>query len=328
MKVLVTGGTGQVGGAVARALLARGDEVRCIVRNPNRLANLTGVDAELVAGDVTDIASLRAACDGIEAVVHAAGVVSYWKPRYPAVHHVNVEGTRFMLDAAADAGVKRFVLTSSIAALGWVHGDSVGDETTAWNWQGQDIAYMDTKFAAQQLVLAESRMETLAVNPGIVLGAGDVAENGLRMLLQIHDGSLPGVPPGRTTCCVLDDVVQGHLAALEKGRAQECYVLGGTTGSFRDIFGRMGTALGKQAPTRELPAWALHLVARGHVLKARFTQKEPRLTPALVRVTTRNRQYRSDKAMRELDYTPSPLESGIEAAWAWAKAEGKVPAHT
>ena len=216
-KLLVTGATGQIGGAVARALAARGDEVRCLVRDPDRAAHLAPL--ELVAGDITDPSSLASAVAGREAILHLAGFVSFHKRDRSLQERINVDGTRHLADAAADAGVGRFLLTSSIAALGWVSGDGEGDENTTYNWHDDDIAYFDTKKAAQEAVLGHRGFEGLAVNPGMVLGEGDVNRNGGQMLEQLHEGRLPGFPVGQTTVATLDDVVAGHLAALDRGRA-------------------------------------------------------------------------------------------------------------
>lgn len=315
MKVLVTGATGQIGGAVARALAARGDEVRCLVRDPDHAAHLAPL--ELIAGDITDPSSLGPAVADREAVLHLAGFVSFHKKDRALQERVNVDGTRHLLDAAAEAGVGRFLLTSSIAALGWVTGDGEGDETTPYNWQDDEIAYFDTKRAAQEAVLAHRRVEGLAVCPGMVLGEGDVNRNGGQMLEQLHEGRLPGFPVGQTTVATLIDVVEGHLAALDRGRVGQTYVLGGTTLPFSELTARLAAVVGVPAPTRALPPWLMHLVSGAQALGAAVGGAPQRITPALVKITSRNRKYSSAKAITELGYAPQALEAGAEACWRW-----------
>lgn len=320
--ILVTGGTGQIGSRVASALLARGDAVRCLVRNPDRLAALD-VPVEVVPGDVQDPRSLDAAMVGVDRVVHCAGVVSYWQRKAAWQREVNVGGTRNVLDAAARAGAKRVLLTSSIAALGSVPAGQVGDETTPWDWHG--VPYCETKREAQDLVLAETRLDGVAVNPGITFGTHDVGRNAGRMCLQVAAGGPPGVPSGATTVAALDDVVQGHLAALDRGRAGESYVLGGHTPTFVELFAAVARVVGGSPPTRVLPRWLVQAYGGALLLGAAFTGDEPPMTPVLARVSAANRRYASTKAIRELGYDPRPLEHGIEQCWRWYRDRGFAP---
>ena len=321
MKVLVTGATGQLGSSVARALKDRGDDVLCLVRDPDRLGVLDD-DLPVHPGDVTDPKSLEAAVAGREAVVHLAGIVSYWPPKDELLRKVNVEGTRHLLGAATAAGVRRFVLTSSIAALGWVRDGDIGDEDTPYNWDGLGVTYCETKKAQQDLVLATSSLSPVAVLPGICFGPRDLHKNAGRMLLNLAAGTLPGSPPGATTAAVLDDVVQGHLLALDRGRSGEAYVLGGTTPSFHELFGRIAAVLGVDPPRRVLGRFVMRTAAAVQASKAVFTGEEPPLTQALAEMSVRNRRYASDKARGQLGYATRPLEEGIEACAAWYREQG------
>lgn len=321
--ILLTGGTGQIGSAIARELVAQGRDVRCLVRRKERLGVLDPEGVELVLGDVTDLGSMRVAAKGCKQVIHAAGVVSYLDKNKELQREVNVGGTTNVLDAAAFVDADRVLLTSSIAALGWVPAGEIGDETTAWNWGPLGLGYFDTKHAAEIAVLNEHRLEGIAVNPGITLGAYDLHQNGGRILMNVHKG-MPGVPPGATTVASLDDVVQGHIAALDKGRAGERYVLGGHTPSFLELFTAAAQVVGKPAPTRVLPKWVTKVAGGLQLLKGALTDQEPPLTPGLAEVSAQNRRYASDKAIRELGYAPKPLEHGLEACWAWYREQGIV----
>ncbi len=325
MKILLTGATGQLGSAIARKLVGAGHDLHCLARAGSNRALLGDVPVRWVTGDITDPASLPAAVAGCEAVVHTAGVTSYWLPKRRWMESVNVEGTTHLLQAAVEAGARRFLYTSSIATIGWRE-EGQADETTPFNWQGLGIDYFDTKHRAEQRVLAESRLEGLAVNPGIVFGSYDVHHNGARMLLQVEHDKLFGVPPGTTTLAVLDDVVDGHLAALERGRAGERYILGGTVLDFVSLYQRIAAMLDKPAPTRVLTPGQLRAAAGLMGLAARFTRREPMITPALVHITTRNRAFSSAKAIEELGYAPSPLERGLEACRDWLLERGELRA--
>lgn len=322
MQVLVTGGTGQIGGAVTRALLERGDAVRCLVRKPDRLGNLVGLDVEVAPGDITDPASVRAATDGVDAVVHAAGVVSYWARKADFQYAVNVDGTRYVLDAAADAGVRRVLFTSSIAALGSVDGGGEGSEDTPFNWGAMGLAYMETKHAAQTMVLDDDRLETVAVLPAIAFGPGDLHDNGLRVLKQVALGKMRPLRTGGTTAANLSDIVAGHLAALDRGRNGRSYVLGGWTGSFHQLFTLAADVVGTTPPAY-IAKSVVKAFSGVQELRAWFSGVEPPITRALVEVAARNRRYSSARAEAELGYAPKPLREGMVEAMTWAKANGR-----
>ena len=316
MKILLTGATGQLGSAIAAHLQESGHQVTCLVRSPDRRGALTA-DVPTVAGDLTDTDSLTAAAGGAEAVIHTAGLTSYWSRRRADLDRINVEGTRNIVAACRAAGVARLVYTSTIGVLGYLPADTVGDESTQFNWQGMGIGYFETKREAERLVLAAEELQPVAVNPGIVFGAGDVNVNGLRMLLRVQRTGGGTAPSGATTVAVLGDVARGHLQALEHGKPGHRYILAGTQLSFRELFGRIAAVVGASAPRRILGRRALLLMARLQGLGGMVTGREPLVTPQVANILTRNRRYSSQKAVGELGYLPSPIEDGLNACWDW-----------
>ena len=322
MKILLTGGTGQLGAALATALIARGDEVRALVRDPGRAGALAAAGCALHPGDVTAPDSLVGAVKGVEAVLHSAGAISYWARRRAEIMAVNVEGMRCLLGAAVGAGVRRFLFTSSIASLGSAPEGTIGDEDTPWDWDGANLAYFESKREAERLLFAETRLEALAVNPGIVFGASDINRNGARLLLQIWQGKMPGVPPGATTAANLDDVVAGHLLALDRGAPGTRAVLGGATPTFLELFREIAEVVGRPAPTRTLSAPALRALSWAAEAGGWLTGKEPTLTRPQAEILVRNRRYRSDRAVATLGYEPRPLRQGLEACWRWCRDAG------
>lgn len=313
----MTGATGMVGSHVAAALLDGGHTLRCAVRRPEEPGLLAGLDVELVAADVTDAASLRRAAQGVEAVVHTAGMVSYDVADLPRLRAVNVEGTRNALDAAAAAGVRRFLLTSSIATVGYVEGSGLGDEGCAFNWGPFAIPYCDTKREAEALVLADERVEGIAVNPGIVLGTQDIHFNGGRILASVHRREVLLIPPGATTLCTAGDVARGHLLALERGAGGRRFILGGHPLTFLEVFRRVAAALGTSVPERVLPPTLFVAAAKAQAAVARLRGIKPAMDPKLAELSARDRRYSSARAEAELGYTISPLEPCIAEAYRW-----------
>ena len=232
------------------------------------------------------------------------------------MREVNVHGTARLLDACAGAGVATLLHTSSIATLGWVPGDGLGDESTAYNWQRLGIAYFDTKYEAERMVLGDPRVAAVVVNPGLVFGAGDRNGNGVRFLREVAAG-VPGCPPGATTAAVLADVVAGHLAALDRGRPGERYILGGYPLPFQELFAAIAGVVGVAAPRRRLASWMLTAMGLVHSGLGYLGGREPRVSLPTCRILTRNRRYRSAKAIAELGYEVSPLADGLRACWQW-----------
>lgn len=317
MRVLVTGGTGQIGGAVIRALVKQGLEVRALVRDADRPGHLEGLKIDVHEGDVTVPESLASACKDMDRVIHAAGCISYWKRGHARMQAVNVEGTRNMLEAATRAGVSRFVHTSSMACFGYNAGDSIGDESTAYNWGPLNIGYSDSKKAAEDLVLSWSDIPCIAVNPGITIGEGDVNGNGVRLLAQLKAGKIKGIPPGYTTLCCLEDIVAGHLAALEKGRIGERYFLGGHPMSWESVFEKAAGIVDAPPPSRKVSRGLMMTMARLQLLRGTLTGVEPKITPQIVEVSSRNRMYHCSKAKEELGYSVGSIENSLNSAWDW-----------
>lgn len=320
MRVLVTGGTGQIGGAVAKALVQRGDTVRALVRDAARPGHLTDLDLDLYQGDVTQPESLESACVGMDAVIHSAGCISYWKKGHARMNAVNIEGTRNMLESATRAGVDRFVHTSSMACFGYVDGEGLGDERTEYNWAPFNIGYCDSKKAAEDLVLGWTDMPCIAVNPGITLGEGDVSGNGVRLLVQLKAGQIKGIPPGSTTLSCLQDVVAGHLAALEKGRIGERYHLGGHPMSWEAVLQMAAKVVEAPPPPRKVSRGLMMTLARFQMIGGWCAGVEPKLTAQGVELLSRNRMYDCSKAKEELGFSVSNLENSINLAWDWYRS--------
>jgi dihydroflavonol-4-reductase len=326
MRTLVTGATGYLGVDLVHALRAQGREVRALARSDAGAARLEGSGAEVVRGDVTDPESLPAAFDGVARVFHLAGVVGHRARDDDRLRRVNVDGARNVLAACRAAGVERVVFTSSVSAMGPAATPGHPRDEGAWMLDGDDgrpdFRYARTKAAGEQLAIqaAADGLDVVVVNPGFVIGPGDVhrvsswaVEEYLRGRLRFTiDGGLSYVD-GR-------DVVTGHLLAEEGGKAGERYILTNDDGnlSHRDFFARVGQVTGRRRLQVHLPKGALMpLLRTGTALRLPLP-----LDPDELASSSRWWFYTAAKARSELGFETRPLDDTIRDTAAWLAADG------
>ena len=327
MKVLVTGATGFLGSNLAHHLVARGDTVRILKRARSSLALLEGLPVEAATGDVTDLDSLVEAARGVEGIYHVAGLISYWKPKRAWQYKVNVEGVRNVMDAAVKNGVRRVVHTSSISAVGYRADGRPSDETVAWNWERLDSGYMTTKHLGEDEALRGPArgVEVVVVNPALIIGPRDINWSSGRMFKIVSQRNGLAIPDGANTTCDVDDVCRGHIAAMERGRSGERYILGGEYWRYPDLFRAIAEVMGRPFRVRILPRWIPMVAAYGLYGLSLVTRQEPPITPELLRVASHSRHYLSDKAIRELGYPQTPLRTTLEKTYRWYKENGYLP---
>ena len=322
MRVMVTGATGFVGRFLVRALVAAGHEVTVVHRAGSPIWRLEGLPVRRIVADLAQPGALQGTMDGIDWVFHVAADLSWWRGHRARQWAINVEGTRRVVAEALRAGVKRLIYTSSVAAVGFPQAGEVADESFPFNGHRLGIQYAISKWEGEQRVLEGVRrgLDAVIVNPGTILG-DDAPRPGSLVDLAAR-GALPGWTDGGTNFCDIDDVVAGHLAAAERGRTGERYILGGHNVSYRAIIQAMADAAGVPAPKRRMPPVAVWVAAWLMDGVALFTRRPPLLTRDHARLVGREAYYSSGKAMRELGYSVTPLPVMVEKAvrrWAAAR---------
>ena len=328
MKVLVTGGTGFLGANLVHHLVARGDQVRVLKRPRTPPTLLQGLPVEIVEGDVTDFDSLLRGSRGVEGIYHVAGLVSYWRPKRARQYRVNVEGPRHVVAAAVRNHVRRVVHTSSIAAIGFRTDGQPADEETPWNWGPYDIGYCTSKHLGEQEALkgCQRGLEVVVVNPAVIFGPRDTHRNTGRVITLVARNSTILWPEGTITACDVDDVCQGHIAAMARGQSGRRYILGGEHCRFADLIHQVAEAIGKKVRVVTIPRWLEQAVAWGAYGLSLLTRKEPSLTPDLVQVRRLVGTYSSERAIRELGYPQTPLRQTLEKTYRWYVENGYLPA--
>jgi dihydroflavonol-4-reductase len=261
---LVTGGTGFVGSHVARALHEAGHEVRVLHRHTSKLAALDGIPFDSAFGDVTDEAALNAACADCDWVIHVAAVADYWRQDAGHLMHVNVDGTRYALNAARRAGVRRFIFTSSAAAMGIKRDDSIVDETVRFNLSPVRFPYGYSKALAEihALEAAQNGLDVVIVNPVVVLGPGDLNRISGEFILNIKRlGWLMPVPAGGIAVTDVRDVARWNVAAAQHGRTGERYLLNTANYDYSALFSLIADRVGVARPGFPVSAGFLSLVS-------------------------------------------------------------------
>ena len=323
---LVTGATGFVGSAVARALLDAGHTVRALARPASDRRNLAGLPVEVCVGDLGDPASLAAALAGCTALFHVAADYRLWVRDPEVMERANVGGTEAIMRAALSAGIRRVVYTSSVATLGLPADGAPGNETTPVSLADMIGPYKRSKFLAEERVrdlIANRGLPAIIVNPSTPVGPRDIKPTPTgRMIVEAAAGRMPAyVDTGLNLVCV-EDVARGHLLAFERGRIGERYVLGGENLPLAAILAIIARLVGRRPPRLKLPTGPLLPVAAVAELIARFTGREPFVTRDSLRMAKKKMFFSSAKAERELGYRARPAEAGLADAIAWFRANG------
>jgi dihydroflavonol-4-reductase len=322
---LVTGATGFVGSAVARALLARGHRVRVLARPNSDRRNLAGLAVEIAEGAMEDPCSLARAVAGCRYVYHVAADYRIWVPDPAPMFRANVDGTRDLLTAALEAGAERVVYTSSVATLGLVPGGSADEETPS-SLDDMIGPYKRSKFAAEEVAreLARKRgLPVVIVNPSTPVGPGDIKPTPTgRLIVEAARGQMPAFVDTGLNIVHVDDVAEGHLAAAENGRIGERYILGGENMALAEILAGVAQAAGRRPPRLQVPHSVLFPVAVGAELAARVTGREPFITLDGVRMSRKKMYFSSEKASRELGYRSRPAREAIADAVGWFRDNG------
>jgi len=332
-RVLVTGGTGYLGGAVVREFLAAGWQVRCLGRSTSdRSALPPGV--EVVTGDVTDPGSLHSPMRGVALVCHSAALVASWVPERGLFDRVNVGGLVNVLRAALELAVPRVLYTSSFLALGPTDDlpgelGGVADESHAFQAHQFHTDYERTKALALARVeeFVGRGLPIVTVVPGVLFGPGRRTEGSLLNTLigRAARGRLgPLVGSGRQRWCFayLPDVARGHTLAAERGRPGERYILGGENRPLAEFFTLVAELAGRPKRPRTIPLWLAQLVTLPAALRARFGGRRPELTPAGLATFVHSWAFSSERARRDLGYHITPTRTALQETLAWLKDMG------
>jgi dihydroflavonol-4-reductase len=330
MKVFVTGATGFVGSHVARALLARGADLRLLVRKSSVTTNIADLKAELVIGDLCDETSLRSGMEGCEAVFHVAADYRLWIPDPESMYRSNVEGTRSIFNAAQANGVKKILYCSSVATMGFTERSAVKPVTEDDPVSEADMIghYKRSKYLAEQLALDAGRKgaPVVVVNPTTPVGENDIKPTPTgRIVLDFLRGDFPAYVDTGLNLVDVHSIAEGHILAMEKAKPGERYILGGEDLTLKQILDKLAAITGLPSPTVQVPhAVALGFAYFDEFFTGRMMGKEPRATVDAVRMGRKKMFASSAKAERELGYKVVSVDGALKRAVDWFRAKGMV----
>ncbi|MBZ5511601.1 MAG: NAD-dependent epimerase/dehydratase family protein [Acidobacteriia bacterium] len=331
MKAFVTGATGFVGSHVARALANHGADLRLLVRASSPTRNIDGLHAERVVGDLREPDSLRTAIAGCEVVFHVAADYRLWTrdaADMQSMYRSNVEGTRALIDAARQAGVRRIVYCSSVATMGFTGNGRPADENSPVRLEDMIGHYKRSKFIAEQVAIEAGRSggDVVVVNPTTPVGEGDVKPTPTgRIILDFLKRKFPAYVDTGLNLVDVREVARGHIAALEKGTPGERYILGGENLTLKQILDKLAAITGLPAPKIRLPyVFALAAGAGDTVISGRLLHREPRVTLDAVRMGRKKMWVSSEKAQRELGWNIVAVDDALRRAAEWFQANGYV----
>jgi dihydroflavonol-4-reductase len=326
MRVLVTGATGFVGGAVARALVQAGHEVRLIVRPAADRRNIRDLSVEIYHGDVTDFDSLRRATTGCAQVYHVAALYKLWVRRKREIYESNVTGTENVLKAARDCNVERVVYTSSVATLGIPKDGSPGDEETPVSLSDMVGHYKRSKYLAEQVALkyVHEGLPVVIVNPSTPVGVADVKPTPTgKIIVDFLNRKMPAYVDTGLNLVDVEDVAVGHLLAAEKGQVGEKYILGNENLTLQQILLLLADLTGRPAPRFQVPYWLALGVAYADAAVARLIPgREPFVPPVGVKLSKKKMFFNSAKAVRELGLPQTPVREALRKAVEWFAQNG------
>ena len=327
MTTFLTGASGFVGWHVLRALVSRGDRVRCLVRERSRHA-IPEAGGETVVGDLRDAATVRRAMRGCDVAYHCAADYRLWVPDPAAMYASNVGGTRNVLAAAADCGVRRVVYTSTVGTLGLRADGGPSDERTPSRIEDMVGHYKRSKFLAERVAdeWAVRGLPVVIVNPSAPVGERDVKPTATgRMIVDFLRGRIRAYVDTGLNLVDVRDVAAGHLLAEERGRVGERYILGHSDLTLDEILTLLARIVGVPRPRVRLPHWIPLAAATVETRWAEWRGREPRLEIDAVLLAQHRMFFDASKAVRELGLPQTPVEQALARAVAWFRDAGYAP---
>jgi dihydroflavonol-4-reductase len=329
MKIFLTGATGFVGSHVARAAAAQGAQLRLLVRSTSNLSQIEGLDADLVTGDLLHPESLASAIQGCDAVLHVAADYRLWVRDPQQMYGANVQGTAALLKLAREAGVPRFVYTSSVATMGFRSDGSIASEDSPVSEADMIGHYKRSKYMAEQEAIsaAHKGQQVMVLNPTTPIGPGDIKPTPTgRIIVDFLNRKFPAYVDTGLNLVDVSEVARTHISAITTGQPGRRYILGGENLTLKQILDKMSAITGLPSPTMRVPhAVAMAFAFFDEAITGRMLGREPRATVEAVRMGRKKMFASSARAEAELGFRVLPVYPALRAAIDWFRDHGYAP---
>jgi dihydroflavonol-4-reductase len=326
MTTLVTGASGFLGSHVARQLVARGDDVRVLLRPSSHNRAIGDLSLEYVTGDLLDPASLERATQGVERIFHVAADYRLWARRKREIYDCNVDGTKNLLEAAKRASVQQFIYTSTVATIA-VDRPQLPNESTDAKLEEMVGHYKRSKWKAEREVLNAARegFPAIVAMPTTPVGPWDWKPTPTgKIILDFLNGKMPGYVETGLNFVGVEECAAGHLLVAEKGKIGQRYLLGGENLTLKQVLDILAQLTGLPAPKMKIPHGLAIAAAYGSTIFSRLVGKEPQIPIEGVKIARHNMFVDCSRARRELGFQPGPVVAALERAVRWYEANGYV----
>lgn len=327
MKTLVTGATGFLGSHVARHLVERGEDVRVLARPSSDVRALEAICAERCTGDLRDMASLERALTGVSRIYHVAADYRLWARDPREIYESNVTGTQNLLEAARQAGVEKFVYTSTVATIAVPRKGELPNEETESSFEEMIGHYKRSKFLAEQCAMSAARsgLPVVIVNPTTPVGPGDWKPTPTgKIIVDFLNGRMPGYVDTGLNFVPVEDCARGHLLAAEHGRIGERYILGGVNLTLKNVFDILAGITGRSAPRWKIPHGVAYAAACVDTAVSRILGREPRIPLEGVRMARHKMFVDGSRAGRELGFVAGTIQAAMQRAVDWYETNGYI----
>lgn len=324
MKVLITGANGFLGSWLTRRLLDEGLDVRILRREKSDLSEISDLNVEHSIGDITDKDSITKSLKDIDSVFHLAGLIAYTRAQRPLMEKVNVLGTKNVVNAALEEGIRKFVHLSSVTAIGASFDKTPLNEATPFNLSGLNLGYFETKRKAEEIVkkaALEKKLDAVILNPSTIYGPGDAKKGSRKTQLKVAQGRFPFYTAGGVNIVHIKDAVEGIFNAWQRGRTGERYILAGENITIKNLFELIAEKAGVEPPKHKMPSFALHALGKVGDLLEKLGKKGA-ISSENAWTATLYHWFDSSKAQKELGLKVTPAAVAIEDSIRWSQEHG------
>lgn len=320
MRIFISGADGILGNNLVRMLINIGHEVKVLIEPGKQARYLEGLAIEKSFGSILNYQELKSVIKGYHIVIHAAAKTDTFPPKHESYWKVNFEGTKNILAAVKELGVKRLIHIGTANSFGSGNENELGNETKPFLAGKYGLDYINSKKAAQDEVLRsviEDGLDALVVNPTFMIGPYDSKPSSGTMILAIYNGKIPGYPTGGRNFIYVGDVVSAIVTAIEKGKKGECYILGNENLSYKEVFEKMAAALGVKAPTIKMAKIITLVYGRLMSAAGAIFNFTPSVNYPMALISTEKHFYSSEKAVKELGLPQTPVSEALAEAVVW-----------